>query len=262
MNSDSGSLILMYCMDMERKYWPLLLMMAGAENTMVFYLSIATDRHSHRVFLPVQTGVLVARLAGDKLFKERVLQCVDIVDDLAVIPLDTLYVCDWVGRAVHIIDGIHDTVTGRLNTPALTKPNLRPGSVAVQGDNVVVGYCRHMGTVLQIESGIQAFSLVVYRHGSLTPIRILHAPDIDVAPRLTADSEGHVLLVHCKTATVHVINMNENVYRVNPKIKFNTDSQICGCSVVNRQLWVACDNSDIIIMSSGKSQKDSLLNKI
>ena len=246
MNSDSGSLTLIDCMDLGMG---LLLQIHGNHA-----ISPSLDRHSHRVFIPVYyNGVLVARLEGDKLVEERILYSVDSVIDLAVVPLDTLYVCDWGGRAVHIIDGIHDTVTGTLETPVLTNSDLKPCNLAVQGDNIVVGYGRDLVTILEhlleSESAIIGFSLVVYRHGSLTPIRVLHALEMFPTHFLTADSEGHVLLVQPKAVTLHVVNINGAVYRVKHKITVNTDSEICDGIVVNRQLWVACNNGDIVIMS-------------
>ncbi len=263
MNSDSGSLILMDCMDLEIPPEDMLCMWETQRSGRLFSPSI--DRHSHRVFLPVLTSVLVVRLEGDKLVKERILHSVGQVLDLAVIPLDTLYVRD--GWAVHLVDGIHDTVTGTLEKPALANPYPRPCSVTVQGDNIVVCYGTDVITLRQSEfSRYSQYSLAIYRHGSLTPIRVLHAPNIhgewNRSHLLTAESEGHVLLLSRKNATVCVININENVFCVNHEINVNTGSDICDCTVVNSQLWVACDSGDIIIMSSRKSQKESLLNKI
>ncbi len=258
LNSVSGSLILMDSMEVERNQPSLFLVVILGGH----FRSPSIDRHSHRVFLPVRDGVLVARLEGDKLVKERILHSGNDVYDLVVIPLHTLYVSDWHSGAVSIIDGIHDTVTATLKTPVLTRPGMIPYHLAVQGDNVVVFYGEDMIAALKSKSVISGyFSVVVYRHGSLTPIRILHSPDSPAEVLLpylfTADSEGHVLLIKKKS----VIVINTNVCRISQEINVNTDSAISGCTVVNRQLWVGCKNGDIVIMSSGEPQKESRLNQ-
>ncbi len=264
MYSDSRSLILIDCMDLGRGLSLQIHVSSDSHG-----ISPSIDRHSHRVFLPVGNGVLVARLEGEKLFKERILQSVGHVDHLAVIPLDTLYVCDLSSEAVRIIDSIHDTVTGTLEPPALTLSDLRPSSVAVQGDNVVVCYSKKSqhwfwGEILHC--------LVAYRHGNLAPIRVLYTHDIPegvLPPHLfTVDCEGHALLAHTDIMNaaifdvINVININGNVYRVHAEVyrvhaevNAKSASLTCGCAIVNRQLWVARYSGDIVIMSPGKAHK-------
>ncbi len=259
MNGDSGNLILMDSMDVG----------LGLSLALLTHLNIrgpsrgfspSIDRHSHRIFLSAHHGVLVARLEGDKLVKERILQSVHYLGDVVVMPLDTLYVCDWTYDTVCIIDGMDDMVTGTLETPQITWGVLTPYSLAAQGDSVLVCYNDDSKTMpdeyFESISAKSEYFLVIYRHGSLIPARILCAPDItggEFPPHLLiADSEGHALLAQRNSDTSRVININVDVYHVNHKIKVNTDSVICGCTIVNRQLWMACGSGDIVIMSSGK----------
>ena len=197
------------------------------------------DRHSRRVFVPCQgSGVTVARLDGDRLVRERTLTCVRKAISVDVMSPDTVYVGDWSSDSVHVVSITDDRIISTLDKPDTARGD-RPYSLAVLGDSVMVCYGHS--------------TLVVYRHGSPAPVRVIpHPGGLERVTAVSTDCHSNYIITHIMTRSVFIIDSDGKLrHRVNiPHTDSDTDSRLRDCAVVNRQLWVGCLNGDIIIMSS------------
>ncbi len=198
------------------------------------------DRHSRRVFVPCQgSGVTVARLDGDRLVRERTLTCVRGALSVDVMSPDTVYVCD-VGRSVHLVNITDNRIISTLEKPDTLryKP---PRSLAVLGYSVMVCY------------GIDDPTLVVYRHGSPAPVRVIpRTGGLERVTTVSTDCRSNYIVTDRWTRSVCIIASDGELrHTVNiPHTDSDTDSGPQDCAVVNRQLWVGCGNGDIVIMAS------------
>ncbi len=195
------------------------------------------DRHSRRVFVPCyDSGVTVARLDGDRLVSERTLTCVEWAISVDVMSPDTVYVGD--SKRVHVV-----SVTDDRKLSTLDKPDTARGeslhSLAVLGDSVMVCY--------------GPSTLVVYRHGSPAPVRVIpHPGGLEWVTAVSTDCRSNYIVTDIMTRSVFIIDSDGKLrHRVNiPDTDSDTYSEPMDCAVVNRQLWVGCYNGDIVIMSS------------
>ncbi len=195
------------------------------------------DRHSRRVFVPCEkSGVIVAHLNGDKLVRERTLTCVSDAVSVDVMPPDTLYVGDWSSDSskVHVVDVRDDRIMSTLETPDTARDEV-PWNMAVLGDNVMVGY--------------GDLALVVYRHGSPAPVRVIPHPEgLSEVSVVSTDCRSNYIVADRETRSVFIIDNNGELrHTVNIP---DTDNRLWDCVLVNRQLWVGCLNGDCAIMSS------------
>ncbi len=206
------------------------------ETDVQWNVSPRVDRHSRRVFVPIESGVTVARLDDHRLVRQRTLTCVSVAVGVDVLPPDTICVCDGRNKSVHIVDVRNDRITSTLEKPDTTRDE-DPARLAVLGDRVMVCY-----------SGLGP--LVVYRHGSPAPVRVIphplgmhnHVRDV------STDCQHHFLLL-LTNGTLFALDMSGNIlHTVN--IDDNFKMGLVGYAVVNRQLWAAFNNGDIAIMSS------------
>ncbi len=194
------------------------------------FVCLRVESHSQCVFLPIfGRGVLVAHLDGDRLARKKILTCTRVPRSVAVMSPNTVYACD--NRRVHIVDVRSDRTVSYLEIP---EGNL-PDQVAVLGDTALVSY-------------FDGPTVVVYRHGSLTPVRVISLPErLRYLPAITSDGQRYFLMTDNKTKSVFVVDDSGNLcYKVN----IESESTPMNCVVVNRQLWVRCRNGDIVIMSS------------
>ncbi len=197
------------------------------------------DRHSRQVFIPCRgSGVTIACLHYDRLLRERTLTCVWDAISVDVMSPDTVYVGD--GYSVHVVSITDNRIISTLETPDTVRGE-RPNSLAVLGDSVMVGY------------GISDHTLVLYRHGSPAPVRVIHRPGgLGNVTAVSTDCRSNYVLTDYKTRSMLIIDAVGNLqHTVNiPDTDSDTDSRPVDCAVVNRQLWVGCQNGDIVIMSS------------
>ncbi len=197
------------------------------------------DHHAHRVFIPCfrEKGVIVACLDGDRLVRERSLTCVKDPISVDVMTPDTVYVGDRDSKRVHVVDIRDDRITATLDKPDTVSQWDSPQCLAVLGDSVMVYYF-DMETIL-----------VVYRHGSPTPVKVIPPPGGLKWPRaINTDFYSNYMVTYDDAKSVIIIDSNGDVrHKLNIP---DTDSKPRDCAVVIRQLWVACDNGDIVIMSS------------
>ena len=197
------------------------------------------DRHSRRVFVPCRdSGVIVARLDGDRLVRERTLTCVRRAISVDVMSPDTVYVGDIFSGSVHVVSITDDRIISTLDKPDTVRGD-RPYSLAVLGDSVLVGYGHS--------------TLVVYRHGSPAPVRVIPRPGgLDHVRTVSTDCRSNYIVTDTRTISVFIIDSNGDLkHTVNiPDTSKYTNGRLEDCAVVNRQLWVGCSNGDIVIMSS------------
>ncbi len=207
------------------------------------FLCPRMDRHSQRVFIPCpSSGVTIARLDSERLVRERTLTCVHAIIVDAMSP-STVYVGDRNSRSVHVVDIRDDRITATLEKPNTVRRGEEPYSLTVLGDSVMV--CYGGGT------------LVVYRHGSSAPVRVIpHPGGIEGVSVVSTDCRSNYIVTNYETKSVFIIDSNGDLHHtVNiSDTHSNTDSDFgsltVDCAVVNRQLWVGCLNGNIVIMSS------------
>ncbi len=193
------------------------------------------DHHSRRVFVPrLTSGVTVARLDGDRLVRERTLTCVRFAISVDVMSPDTVYVGDYDSRSVHVVNITADRIISTLDKPDTMRGKV-PLSLAVLGDSVMVCYGRS--------------TLVVYRHGSPAPVRVIPRPGgLEEVTAVSTDCRSNYIVTDYLTSSVFIVDADcELRHAVNIP---HTDSEPQDCAVVNRQPWVGCGNGDIVIMSS------------
>ncbi len=191
------------------------------------------DHHSGRVYIACgPSGVCVVRYDGSKLVPVTTLRCVGTADSLAIVSTNTLYVIDWDKMTVSLIDDTQDRVTTRLQLPQeLT--DTPPDNISVLGDTVLVGFDE---------------TLVLYRHGVPTPGKVMPRPQgLKYVTALSTDHHSSFLVSSGRSHTVSVLDVSGNLTHTIP---IPGDRQPRDCTVVGEQLWVGCDNGDIIVMSS------------
>ncbi len=203
------------------------------------------DHHSQHVFVPSDSGVAVARLDGDRLVRERTLTCVSVTVSVDVMSPDTVYVCDSRNKSVHVVDVRNDRITSTLQRPDITRDEV-PARLAVLGDSVVVCYSGNC-------------PLVVYRHGSPAPVRVIPHPltESNFVRVVSTDYQRHVLLADetFSKVTVSVLNISGDLYHTinfdkSDKFEMIQTDYPVDCAVVNRQLWVGFSSGYIVKMSS------------
>ena len=190
------------------------------------------DHHSRRVFIPcLDSGVTVARLDGDRLVTERTLTCIRRALSVDVMSPDTVYVGDSDSRSVHVVNVIANRITSTLMKPD-TLRDQPPYSLAVLGDSVMVGY--------------SGSNLVIYRHGSPAPVRVIPRPGgLMEVSAISTDYHSNFIVTGGNTSSMFIIDSAGNLHHT---IK-HTASMPEDCVVVNGQLWVS-DFYGIVIMSS------------
>ncbi len=193
------------------------------------------DRQSGRVYIPCgRRGVYVVRYDGSKLVPVATLRCVAEAYGLAVVSRDTLYVCGWASESVCSVDVTKDRVTARLHPPREVRSEWTQ-HMAVLGDTVLVVYT--------------GANLVIYRHGVSTPGKLLPKPGglQMFVHGLTTDYHSSFLLLDNDSHTVYVLDISGTLTHTIP---IPGDRLPLDCTVVGGQLWVACRNGVIIVISS------------
>ena len=192
------------------------------------------DQRSGRIYIPSEShGVCVVRYGGSELHPFTTLGCVGRIGSLAVASPNTLYVCDWESNIVCLVDVIQDRVTARLQPPRDVK-RMKPRHVAFLGDTVLVVY--------------GGSNLVIYWHGVPTSGKLLpRTHDLAWVRGLTTDHHSSFLVTdRDKRSTVYILDISGNVTHTIP-IPGYRELQVC--TLVGEQLWVACYNGEIIVMS-------------
>ena len=191
------------------------------------------DRHSGHVYIPCRRhrGVRAVMFDGRKLIDASpILGCVGHPVGIAVVS-NTLYICDWDSNTVCLVDAIQDRVTARLQAQRWGRS---PMNLAVLADTILVMY-----------GGPR---LALYRRGVHTPGKALpNPPGLQSVPGVTTDHHSSFLLVDNESRAVYVLDVSGNLTHTIP---IPGDREPRDCTVVGRQLWVACRNGHIIVMSS------------
>ncbi len=194
------------------------------------------DRQSGQVYISSDaSGVHLVRYDGSKLVPLTTLKCVRKAVSLAMVTSDNLYVCDWVTKTVCRVDVTQDRVTARLQTPPEVANEL-PSQIAVLGDTVLVVYVD--------------LSLVIYHHSVHTPGELLARPQgLKSVFGLTTDHHFTFLLCDGSSRSVSVLDVSGNLTHT---ISVPGYKQPRYCTMVRDQLWVGCDNGDIVVMSTAQ----------
>ncbi len=188
------------------------------------------DLHTGKIYIPCwRDGVCVVRYDGNKLVPVTTLRCVKNAVSLAVVSTDTLYVCDWDSKTGCVVDVNQDRVTHRLQ-----KLWSFPQSIAVLGDTVLAS----------VNS-----NLYIYQHGISTPEPLTNLPLLQDVTAVTTDHHSSFLVVDNGTDRVYVLGVSGNHSH---SIHIPANMPLVDCAVVGEQLWMVCDNGDIIVMSSHK----------
>ncbi len=197
------------------------------------------DRCNHRIFIPCDvSGVVIARLEGDRLVTEKTLLCVEKPLDVDVISPDTAYVCDGDTYTVKVVDVTRDVITATLKKPEEVN-NAIPMRLAVLGDRIMVMYM-YGGPILAIYQ---------CPYDSLDPIQVIPSPeDLNSVSAISTEARGHhFLLTDCKSRYMFVVDVKGNLLDT---VNIEVDRYPCDCAVVGRQLWVGCSSGDIVFISS------------
>ncbi len=192
------------------------------------------DCQTGQVYIPcTSSGVCVVRYDGSKLVPVTTLRCVGNAAILAVASTDILYVSDWDSKTVCLVDVTQDRVTARLQ-PRWEVRDDKPNHMAVLGDTVLVVY--------------GGPSLVIYRQGVRTPGNLLPQTwGLWSVSDLTTDHHSSFLLCDGDSHSVYVLDISGNHTHTIP---ISGDRRPVDCTVVGRQLWVRCENGNILVMSS------------
>ncbi len=196
------------------------------------------DRHGLRVFVPCHdSGVTVACLDGDRLVRERTLTCVLNAVSVDVMSQDTVYVVDGSSNSVHVVDVRHDRITSTLEAPDTVRlGGACPYSLAVLGDGIMVSY------------GSADHTLVLYRNGSNAPVQVMTSPGgLKHVTSVSNDCHNNYLVTDYKSQSIFVMKVNGELRHT---VNINADSKTMDCVVVNKQVWVGCQNGDLVVMSS------------
>ncbi len=200
---------------------------------LLFSVCPRIERYSQRVFVPCpESGVIVAHLNNGRLVRKRTLTCVRNPHSLDVMSPDTIYICG--SRSVYVVDVRDDSIMSTLVRPDTLRDDARLRRLAVLGDSIMVGY--------DAENHTQ----VVYRHGSPFPVRVIPGPEGGGGlSAISIDYQSHFILAYYLDRVVIVIDINGK-----RRHTVNIGSLPLDCAMINRQLWAACSNGEIVIMSS------------
>ncbi len=199
-----------------------------------WYVCPRVERHSRRVFVPCgDIGVIVAHLDGDKLVRGRTLNCVREPVSMDVMSPDTVYIQNVVDSSIHAVDVRDDRITSTLEMPDAVKDEL-PNRLAVLGDTIMVNYTDN--------------TMVVYRHGSPAPVRVVPHPNgLQIVTAVSTDGHSHFTVTDWKAKSIFAMDFNGNLRHT---VIIDNAYTPWDCAVVNGQLWVGCVGGDIVIMSS------------
>ena len=107
--------------------------------------------------------------------------------------------------------------------------------IAALGDTILSSYGLHL-----------ASGLVIYRHSVSTPGKLLPCPqELGHVRSLTTDHHSSFLVTD--TTAVHVLDMVGNLTHTIP---IPGDRKPVDCTVVGTQVWLACPDGVIVVMSS------------
>ncbi len=193
------------------------------------------DRRSGQVYVPCETrGVSIVRYDGSKLVPVTSLRCVGKVASLAVIPCtSTLYVSDRENYAVSIVDVDQDRVTKIVHGLKEVRGD-SPNHIAVLGDTVLLVY--------------EDEHLVIYQHNVPSSGKVIPWPQgLRSVWSLTTDDHFSFLLTCSDSHTIYVLDFAGNLTHTIP---IPGDREPRACTVMGGQLWVGCDNGDIVMSSS------------
>ncbi len=200
-------------------------------NTDLIYISVFDARERGSMY--------EVKYESNKLALGRHLTCVKDSGGLAVISADTLYVYDRHDKTVCLVDLNQDRVTARLHVPyGLSIPGQI--QIAVLGDTILASY---------------GSNLVIYRHGIPTPVKLVPTPYGLWAAFISTDNHSAFLVFSWSSSDVRVMDISGKLIHTIPvpegRHPIHGDrSGVRACTVVGRQLWVACINGDMVVMSS------------
>ncbi len=151
---------------------------------------------------------------------------------LAVLSPWRICVGDW--ENVSVVNTTNDTVISRLS---ITRDagGQDPRDIAIVGDAILVHF--HGPRLLLYGNGVTS-------HAKL----VLCPPGLKSVSALSADGVSSFFVCDGSNNTVFVLDTTGKLCR---KIKINTESRIRDCAIGDNKLWVACDNGDVVVMSSG-----------
>ncbi len=194
------------------------------------------DRQNGCVYIPcVSSGVCVVRYDGSRLVPVTTLRCVDDALSVAVVSTGTVYVSNLSNTTVKLVDVAQDRITAKLKLVG----DISSGAhVAVLGDTLVVA---------------SKGALTFYHINCPTPIKAkVHSMDAWDEERrrpvwhLTTDHHSSFLMVYGRSNLVDVFDISGNLTHT---ISIPGNRESSTCTVVGGQLWVGCNNGDIIVMS-------------
>ncbi len=188
------------------------------------------------VYVPIEkTGVLIARRRENRVVKDKMLKCVTDPSSVAEVSPGRLYVCDWETEAVYLVDTAMDRTLVKLQKP-LEIEGKAPYHLAVLKETVLVRYAGDD-------------SLVVYRHDeNYAQGKLVSSPKgLRSVRGITTDNRYQFLLTDQWAHAVFVIDQSGKYkYTINIPGK----GKPWDCVLRGTQLWVGCDNGDIVVMAS------------
>ncbi len=178
--------------------------------------------------------MVVARFDGKKLKQEKVLRSVKSATHVVVKSPNTICVVhnDGPDCLANFVNIENDTVINSLKIPTgeAFQSQKRAGErLAVLGDSMLIY--------------IPEDHILVYRQDGKTT-RLPWPEGLSKVSSIRTDRHGHILLTDHGTNNVFVLDSRG---RVHARVEF--PMCIWDCAVVHGQLWVACNNGDIIVMS-------------
>ena len=200
------------------------------------------DHHSQRVFVPCgDGGVVVVRFDRKKLKQEKVLRSVKSATNVVVKSPDTICVVhnDGSDCSANFVNIENDTVTRSLKMPkgeAFQSQRRAGERLAVLGDALIIY--------------IPEDCILVYRQDARAT-RLAWPEGMSKVSSIRTDKHGHILLTDHDSHTVFILDSSG---KVNTRVEIQTKVEIWDCAVVCGQLWVACNNGNIIVMSPESPQ--------
>ena len=193
-------------------------------------------RNDTIVYVPMgETGVLIARRVENRLVKDEILRCVADPSSVAEVSPGRLYVCDWDTENVYLVDTAMDRTLAKLQKP-LEIEGRAPYQLAVLKETVLVRYAGDD-------------SLVVYRHDERERKgKLVASPkDLRMVRGITTDNRHQFLLTDHWAHAVFVIDRSGK-YKYT--IPIPGKRKPWDCVLHGAQLWVGCDNGDIVVMTA------------